>query len=317
MKKPKSNIDIYRTAAKKLGLKSEFVQSSPKKKVLLISNAKKFFLASAAAPGFYPETRRWNAHFSGSKLLTQKIMKRLGYAVISSKEVRIADFLSSKALCKSLDKKHYNFPMLLKPDKGLMGQGIVILENIKQLHKAASDNFKKGNDFMIQPILEQNEYRILIVNGTVMVMHSKHNPCITGDGKSSIKSLLAKIPDAKKDAVFIAWQYSKLGVKPSTILEKGSQFEYHLTKKPTTNYYETKKIPSVISKWAKKIAKDISAPVIGIDVFIPGPFNDTSTYTIIELNNNPGVDYLISYCNDTKISYEIFEKVLRDYFGKQ
>lgn len=312
--KSKTNIEIYKVAAKNLGLKSELVQSSPTKKVLLISNSKKFFLASAAAPGFYPETSRWNAHFSGSKLLTQKMLKRFGYKVITSKEIRIADFSSSKELCASLEKGRYSFPLLIKPDKGLMGQGIAIIENISQLKKQAIVNFKNESDFMLQPILNQAEYRIFVLNGEVILMHSKCNPYVTGDGKSTISQLLQEIPSGKKDTAFIAWQHSVHNTKSTTVLSKNSKFEYHLTKKPNTDYYETTDIPQAVKKWALRLAKDVSSPVVGIDVFIKGSVTDTSSYTIIELNNNPGVNYLITFCNDDKTPYRIFEKVLKDYF---
>ena len=310
----KSNIKIYKEAAKNLGLRTEHVQSAPHKKVLLISNEVKFFLASADAPGFYPEVRRWNAHFSGSKLLTQKILKRLGYTVIPSKEVRVADFSSSKALFGALKNKPYKFPVLVKPDKGLMGAGIKILENISELIQYAHVNFKDKKDFMIQPILDQNEYRILVVGNEAMLMHSKHNPSVIGDGVSTIEQLLATVPETKKDSPFITWQHTRQKTKPSTVLEKDTTFEYHLTKKPTRVFYETNKIPAVTKNWALRLAKDISSSVVGIDVFIPGTFKNTDSYTVIELNTNPGVNYLPTFCNDHITPILIFEKVLRDYF---
>ncbi len=84
MYKNVSTSTVYKKVAKKLGLKHEYVQSSPTKKVLFIHNAKKFFLFGTGSPGFYPEAKRWNAHFTVSKLLTQKILKKFGYKVILS-----------------------------------------------------------------------------------------------------------------------------------------------------------------------------------------------------------------------------------------
>ncbi|MDC1205620.1 hypothetical protein N8083_02115, partial [Candidatus Pacebacteria bacterium] len=220
----------------------------------------------------------------------------------------------SKELSNYLQKRTSSYPVLIKPDKGFRGRGIAIAENLSQLKRLALPNYKAKKDFMIQPILDQNEYRILVVNNEVVLMHSKANPSVMGDGVATIKQLLAPILDIAKDETFISWQHTKKRTKPSSILTKGETFEYHLTKKPTTTYYETENMPLPVKKWALKLAKDISSPVVGIDVFIPGPLSETSRYTIIELNSNPGVDYLITYCNDNRSPFLIFEKVLQDYF---
>ena len=316
MKKPSRNIDIYVKVAKKLGFKTERMQATPTRKLLCISNGKKFFMINTGTPGFYPEVSRWSATLTGSKLLTQKMLKRYGYKIISSHAVRFGDFKSKKEMVASVTKKHKVFPVLIKPDRGHDGKNIVIIENATQLKKVAKKHFDKKDDFIIQPILDQCEYRILVVNNKVMLMHSKHNLKITGDGKSTIKELLGKIDNSKKDPAFIKLEHKKHNTKPTTILEKGTTFDYHLTKIPTDKFYATKDFPKAAKKWAVKLAKDMSTPILGIDVFIPKGFSDTSTYTVIELNSNPAVYYLPFRCNDEVTGEKIVEKVITDYFKK-
>lgn len=315
MKKGKTNIEMYEEVAKKLNLNTERVQSTPHRKPLLISNTKKFFLINTKSPGFYPEARRWNAHFTSSKLLTQKVLKKFGYHVIETQAIRIADFPSALDLRKSLMSAEYQFPILIKPDRGQDGQNIAIAETKAQLTLAARTHFSNGSDFLIQPIIRQTEYRILIVDNEVVLMHSKHNQSVIGDGVSTIAKLLSAVPEKKKDPVFIQWQHTKHASKPTTVLPVGTRFEYHLTKIPTTVFYETKKIPPAAKKWALTLAQTISSPVVGIDVFIPDSFMDTSAYTIIELNTNPAVYYLPTRCNDSVTPYLIIEKVLRNFFN--
>lgn len=314
MNKYPSNVAMYEEVAKKLGLATEYVQSTPHRKPLLISNNKKFFLINTGSPGFYPETKRWNAHFTGSKLLTQEILKKFKYNVIKTDEVRVAQFPNHRSLSSFLNENEYTYPCLIKPDRGQDGANIAIAEDSDQLVKISRIHFLKKQDFLIQPIVVQKEYRILVVNNEVVLMHSKHNQSVIGDGKSSIKKLLASVSENKKNTVFIAWQHKKLGTKPSTILKKGERFEYHLTKIPTRVFYETKNFPPATKKWAIKLAETISSPVVGIDVFIPESFTNTSQYTIIELNSNPAVYYLAKRCGDTMTGYKIIEKVIRDYF---
>ena len=314
MKKTKGNTQILEEAAQSLKLETKKVQSGPHKNVLYISDGRRFYLAHAGEPGFYPRNMRWNAHFSRSKLLTQEILHSLGYHVITSEEIRPQDFATKKELFTHLTNTNYRFPVLLKPDRGLRGQGIAMIDTLAALKKAARKHYSEGSDIMIQPILNENEYRILVINDEVVLMHSKQKPFVTGDGKRTIAQLLAEIPKSKKDATFIALQYKRHQARPSTVLKDGERFEYHLTKKPTADFYATTKFPRATKRWAEKLAKDINAPVVGIDVFIPDDFSDTDTYTIIELNSNPGVDYLATYCDDPETPERIFKNVLIDYF---
>lgn len=315
MKKNISTLTLYTNAAKKLGLKTELVQSSHVRKRLLISNNETFCLVSAKNPGFYPAATRWIAHFTGGKLMTQKILKRYGYKVISTTEVKIGTYGSLKNFTEKLTAKHKKFPLLIKPDRGYDGIGIEIADSSTKFKQIIVKLYRNKKDFLIQPILEQNEYRILVIQGEVMLMHSKHKQGVLGNGTSTIKELLSEVKDSTKDPVFIKWQHQKLGTKPSSILPKDTLFEYHLVKLPTSTYYKTSHFPEGTRKWAEGVANTISSPVVGIDVFIPGDFKDTDEYTIIELNTNPAIYYLPKRCNDDVTAPKIIEKVLRNYFA--
>lgn len=306
---------MYETVAKKLNLKTEYVQSTPTRKPLLISNGERFFLINTSSPGFYPEARRWNAHFTSSKLLTQKILNQFGYSTLHTYALRVKDYSSQRQLVKFLSTQEYTFPVLVKPDRGKDGEDIRIVEDIRTLKSAAAKLYTHSNDFLIQPIRTEPEYRILVVDYEVVLMHSKRNQSVIGDGIATIKQLLQSIPDKKKDAVYISWQHKKHGTKPSSVLQKGTEFEYHLTKIPSADFYVTEGFHPVIEKWAVGLAKTISSPVVGIDVFIPESFSDPNTFTIIELNSNPALYYLPTRCNDSITGYKIVEKVLRNFFN--
>ncbi|MFT5849354.1 MAG: hypothetical protein ACI9H6_000159 [Patiriisocius sp.] len=305
---------IYTEVAKKLGLTVEVVQGTPTKKSLLISNDQTFCLLSKGYPGFYPTSRRSAGHFTVSKMLTQKVLKKYGYNVIKTREVRLDAFSSAKEIGLYAAGIRQKFPVLTKPDRGYDGIGITISENAAQLSKVAKKYYKDSNDFLIQPLLDQNEYRILVIDNDVVLMHSKHNQSVVGDGKSTIKQLLSEVKESAKDTAYIALQHKVLKTKPSTILEEGAKFKYHLIRLPSAEYYKTEKFPPALKKWAKKLAQTLSTSVVGIDVFIPGDITDTDSYLIIELNSEPATYYLPKRCNDETTAFTIAEKVLRSYF---
>lgn len=315
MDKYESNLAMYERVAKKMGLNCEYIYSSHKKKPLLISDGKKFFLINTGTPGFYPNVKRFNAHFTSNKILTQEILQKFNYRVIVTTPVHIENYASKEALLTELDTKNRHFPLLLKPNKGQDGNGITICETQAQLHATCAALFEARQDFLIQPIITQSEYRILVVDDEVVLMHSKRNQSVIGDGVSSIETLLSKVPASKKSSVVINWQHVKKHTNKDTILPNGEHFEYHITKIPSKDVYYTENFPPAVVTWALKLASTISAPVVGIDVFIPDDISHTDSYTIIELNSNPAVYYLPKRCNDIETPYRIIEKVLKNHFN--
>lgn len=309
-----SNIEIYVNVASKLGLTTERIEGG-NRSPLLISDGKKFTLINTKAPGFYPQARRWNAAFTNSKILSQTILNRLGYKTIRTELVKSGSFESLEVLNNFIEGIEHDFPVLVKPNRGYDGKNIDIVEDMEQLTKIAHTHFKEKNDFLIQPILTQDEYRILVINDSVELVHSKTNQHVIGDGTSTIKQLLEQLGDSKKDLIFIEWQYKKLQLSPASILDEGQRFDCHLAKIPSVTYYKTDKFDPNMERWAIALAKDISSPVVGIDVFVDGSISDTSGYTVIELNSNPAVYYLPTRCNDTVTGPRIVEKILRDYFN--
>ncbi|MFT5849355.1 MAG: hypothetical protein ACI9H6_000160 [Patiriisocius sp.] len=316
IKKDVNNIELCKIAAKNLGLTTKKVASSPIKYLLHVTNGKKFYLASAAAPGMFPGASRWYAHFTGSKLLSQTLLKQIGYNVIPSKAVRVKEYTSQKACSEALSKLKVTFPALVKPDHGMNSKNISVIEDKAQLVKVGLKHFRQKEDFMIQPIItDHTEYRIFVLNNKVELMHAKSTYHVLGDGKSTIKELLSEIIPEKTDATYMAWQHKKLGTKPTSVLEKGVHFEYHLTRGPSATFYETKKFPPAAKKWALELAKNTTTSVVGIDVFIPDDFNDTDNYIIIEINSNPGLHYLVEWFNDGESGIKIFENALKNYFN--
>ena len=308
------NIELYIDAAKKIGLTAEIMESG-NRFPLLVSNKEKFAIINTKSPGFYPNVSRMQATLTGNKILTQTILKRLGYKTIETELVKVNSFKSTEEIIDYTNKSTRVFPVLLKPNFGGDGKNICIVSNTKELREATTHYYKLKKSFLFQPIISQPEYRILVVNNEVQLVHSKANQFIVGNGKSTISELLSEVKNDKKDDVFIEWQHKKHNLSPSCVLEAGKHFEHHLARNPSTDYYCTKDFDPDMERWALDLAKKLSAPVLGIDVFVPGSLSETDSYTIIELNSNPAIYYLPARCNDNVTGPRIAEKVLRDYFN--
>ena len=314
MRTRENNIEMYERVAKRIGLDCEYIQTSSKKKSLLITDKETFFIIGTGAPGFYPNVKRFNSFLTNNKILTQRILQKFNYKVISTVSISTENYTSIADLLDVVDKQTQSFPVLVKPNKGQDGKNITICEDVNQLTKVCEFFYEEQQGFLIQPIVSQNEYRILVVDNELVLIHSKRNPDIVSDGTSTIGELLEKVPEGKRSQAIIDWQHKKRMTTVDSILKVGEKFEYHITKIPSADVYYTDNFPREVELWALKLAKTISSPIVGIDVFIPSDIRDTASYTVIELNSNPAVYYLPWRCNDSETPYRIIEKVLRNYF---
>lgn len=205
--------------------------------------------------------------------------------------------------------------MIIKPNGGFHGIGIQYIINNTQLRRVLKSLYREGKEFMMQPVLEQDEYRILIVNGKTELVSSRSNPCVLGDGVKTIAELLATIPMKSKNNDFIRHQYQKNNWTANTVLGKSIPFAYHFLKDTDGRYYQSQNLPKDLVTWAATLSKRLTAPVIGIDLFVKGNLHNKDNYTIIELNSNPGLANYYNKLGDLTEPMRICEKVLRDYFA--
>ena len=310
-----SNILLFKNTAERLGLTFTKVPITNSRNLFKIASAERFYLGSFKAPGFYPETCRWHGVFTGNKRLTQDILQELGYSTIASIFLTPQEHPSFATFLALAEETYQKFPIILKPNDGMDGRGIKYIANIKSLKRELKAFYKQGKTVLLQPIVTEPEYRILIINGSVELFHSKDFRSIVGDGKNNIKTLLAEILDKNKNEDFIKLQYTLTGYTKKTVLSEGELFKYHIVKDSSGRHYQFKKFPKDLMKWSKSLVKDLSIKTVAIDLFIDGDIEDSSNYIIIELNSNPGLTQYFKACNDSIQPERICEKVLRDYFN--
>ncbi len=316
MQKNKSTIDIIKTIADEMGFTTKYLTKDKRLGRLLIQNDEKICIVNSSVFGWYPEMKRWQFQLFNSKILTQKLLKVCKYKTISSRLMEYKKYSSLTQMHWSVSDKVQKFPVIVKPDVGFKGNDISVVATKTSLRKVLQKHYIDKKDVLIQPILKHNEYRILIVNNKVELVHIKQHHHITGDGKTTIETLLAPINARRKDETFIAQQLQLRTLKRTSVLPKGEKFPYHLTRYSDPNdYYESTNIPKEVSKWAQKLAKDISCSTIGIDIFAPKGLLQTDAYIVIELNANPALEYIQSRYNDPHTMKRIIQNTLSHYFS--
>lgn len=316
-KRYKSNIETLKEVALELSYSATYLPGAQRAKRLLISNGKKMYIANSTLFGFYPEIQRWQQHLFDSKILTQEILQKLGYKTIISFTAYCDAYTSLTSLQKDVSQKINNFPVIVKPEGGARGRNISLALSKTALLQQVKALYLEKKNLLIQPILVHDEYRILVVNGSIEVIHMKQLNHIVGDGIHTIRKLLRKKNNGEKDNTFIKLELKKRNLHMDSILSKDDTFISHLTRFSSPHeYYQSKKFPKNITAWAKKLTQDISVKTIGIDIFAPYGLSDPDSYIIIELNANPAFEYFHKRYNDEAKTKEIATKFLRHYFKK-
>lgn len=311
----KLSIEVLKEIAESLSYTTKYLQSKGTAERLLISNGKKMYIANSTHFGFYPEVQRWQQHLFDSKILTQELLTMLGYTTIVSFTAYYKEYSSLRELNSAVVNHIEKYPVIVKPEQGARGNDITVAVNKTAVLEQVKSLYAMKKSLLIQPIHAYDEYRILVINGTVEVIHMKQLNHVVGDGVQTIQKLLHKKQKGEKDDTFIKLELKKRGLSLQSILSKNDTFLSHLTRFSSPNeYYESKKFPKNVVAWAKKLSLDISVQTIGIDIFAPKGLNDTNAYIIIELNANPAFEYINKRYNDSLKVREIATKFLTHYF---
>ncbi len=309
---------LLQDIATKLGYEVTNIATTETGLILMISNGNKFYIANSGGFGYYPSNQRWHTALFKDKIRTASVLEKMGYKCLSS-----YNFLSEEHQVETLKEEllslKITFPVILKPSEGMRGRGIVYIKNHPQLLKASVAEHRKGNNFCIQQIVKDVEYRILFTNGEATIVHSKNHCYVTGDGTSKVCELIKniKFPNGELDIEFLNDELVNSNQTLNTILEKGVKIKTHLTSTTVDNkhneVYFKKDIPPNVSTWTNKLAKGLSATVLGVDIFA-SDITNPETFQIIEINSNPGFDYIANKFEGYEQLKEMWRGILSSYF---
>ena len=82
--------------------------------------------------------------------------------------------------------------LVLKPKEGSMGRSTYKVHNQLELEQAWMELLAKRRDFCLSPFVDiEKEYRCIFLDDTMHICFRKNVPCITGDGASTVATLIA------------------------------------------------------------------------------------------------------------------------------
>ncbi len=257
-------------------------------------------------------------------------MRRLGYATIDGKTFFRTDWAeavgSKRNANAALRYAQGRYPFVVKPNSGTHGTGVFVVRNANELKKALKEIFKNDRVALLQKLVQGRDYRIVILDDKVISAYERIALSVVGDGRSSIKQLLAK----KSQEFIAASRDSRIKLSDSRILNKLKHQGRTLKSVPARGERVflldnanlssggdaldvTNEIHPEFKKLAVKLTKDMGLRLCGVDLMVEGDISlKPGKYHILEINAAPGLDhYVKTGLAQQKIVENLYLKVLK------
>ncbi len=190
--------------------------------------------------------------------------------------------------------------VVVKPNSGTGGAGLYIVDSREKLEKAVNDIFSKTTTLSICPFYEiENEFRVIILNGTVRLVFKKIRPYVIGNGTDNVAVICAKcgksvssdisidlsyIPN-ENEKVEIGWKHNLGQGSTPEILHSGEQY-------------------NEITSLALQTLSVLGGAFASVDcVSVNGK------YRVLEVNSGVMMD---NFANTNKESYNTAKSIYRD-----
>jgi len=199
------------------------------------------------------------------------------------------------------------YPVVVKPFIGNHGRGITVnIKNAEDLEVA----FKQAKMFRDRIIIEKYvpgaDHRLLVINGKFVAAARRDPPSVTGDGRSTILELIARLNEDPQRGFGHENILTKVKVDFMTerlLMQKGMDLSVVLPEdevlvlKSTANLSMggtatdvTKEVHPFVRTMAERISRIVDIDVMGVDIVAPHlkkPLVKTGG-AVIELNAAPG-----------------------------
>lgn len=194
MEKQKDQITLIKEAAEKSGYVVKQISSVGETMLgdaIKVSDSSNFWIVSTRRIGFFPNTSAWFKMLCNSKETSFKILQGLGFNAIESVYVGSKDFEKTYS-STNIHKLITDFPVVCKPENGLRGESIKMASDAEELENYFIESKETNTNFLIQPIITGNEYRIAVFEGVVFAMHNRNFYLMEGNGQDTIQQLCEK-----------------------------------------------------------------------------------------------------------------------------
>ena len=249
----------------------------------------------------YEQTSVIAADIACDKALTKTILEEAGIIIPQGRVCH--EFKEAVSFVREND-----YPVVIKPLDGNQGKQVYIgVSDDEELKDAFEGALSLGKEVLIEKQIEGNDYRILVVNGSVVAAAKRIPAYVVGDGKHTVSQLVdiknmdaLRGEDHEKPLTKI-----KLDSQTDKVLRKQGIALYSIPSdrkvvwlKQTANLSTggeahdcTDALHPVNREIAELAAKSVGLDIAGIDIVIPDISKPMSAGfgAVVEVNAAPGI----------------------------
>ena len=190
------------------------------------------------------------------------------------------------------------YPLAVKPNSGFGGAGISFLYGPSLVREAVAYAGKYDSAVLFQELISEKDFKLLVLDSKPLVLVEREAQALYGDGKRRISEL------ADLDSVLIGTGQqisvrSYIDAYGDRVLADGESLHLY----SAANLSQGGKILSCMTEigdvWhdiAERVSRAVSLRLFSLDC--RGEPTDRSDLTVLEVNANPGVEFLYAYSSE-------------------
>ena len=258
-------------------------------------------------------------------------MKQMGYPTVPGKA-----FFSDE-WCEAIDSKlnteaaaryakQIGYPVFAKPNAGSQGVDVFCAHNERELRAALRTIFKHDRIALVQKPVVGRDYRIVVLDNTVISAYERIPLNVIGDGGSTIVQLLKR----KQTSFIAASRDTRIKLEDPRIAAKLKSQKMTFCSKPQKGEQiflldnanlssggdavdVTDHIHPDFKKLAIQLTKDMGLRLCGVDIMVAGSISEKAKKDwVLEINAAPGLDHYVQTGKEQqKIVEAMYLKVLK------
>jgi D-alanine-D-alanine ligase-like ATP-grasp enzyme len=222
--------------------------------------------------------------------------------------------------------KSRGLPVIVKPNSGTWGIGVALAHTKREFYRAMRVVFAEDRVGIVQKYVQGKDYRIVVLDRSVISAYERKPLSVVGDGHSSIKALLLKkqrtFNKVQRDTSIemrdprMNEKLKRAGLRWSSRLPLGVRvflLDNANLSAGGDSMDVTKKIHPEFKKIAVAITKEMGLRLCGVDLMIEGDISKKpERYWVLEINSAPGLDhYAKTGKKQQKIVENLYLRVLK------
>jgi len=231
------------------------------------------------------------SRISQDKYFTEKLLQSSDVRCISSKLIEATDPAPLQP----------ELPCIIKPNNGCGGVGVSRIDELEQLEIAIELARQSSSEVLLQEVVESNEFRLVMLEGKCLFAYERTPWTIRGDGKHRIRDYITlynqqagQRNSIDEDDQRLQIRLKRNQITLDTVLDEGEMYQLMSNANLSAGgrWSRVVNIAPEYIQVSTAACKAIGLRYAGVDIFCDSLEKFDSQYKIIEINSNPGFEYL-------------------------